>query len=406
MSTSEDWKQRALDAEAELKKYRQSAESGESDSSSDAADEKEEVFSIMRADDCEKPLVLYKYISLEALKGLLVHRDFKVTYRHDANDPFEMVPSGSLPMEQKEHISHDGTSGFVSFTKNANDPAMWGNYAGKYTGARIKFEIPYFHLSDEELIQLISRGKMDRKTLIAASISLYSKLEAMTGIEKYNYKFALGEDFHYPYQIIKCVYSNNRYQSDPNISVLRKQFSDAINQCVSDGKVDFSKMGFSQLLQTTEIAKDTVQSVAVKHTTWENENEYRSIIPEFLISRKEMAGKIMFFTSEFSEYITTITLAPDCPISEAEANILLSHYELENNVKCQDITVNRARYNRTSFLLDIPGEYQDGLQIPPLVSIMLPQSSSAPTVPTLPSVATLMNCLCGEEKTETDDESA
>ncbi len=43
--------------------------------------------------------VLYKYITHDALMGLLKNGMLKVSYRHDTNDPFEMLPVGYLPNE-------------------------------------------------------------------------------------------------------------------------------------------------------------------------------------------------------------------------------------------------------------------------------------------------------------------
>ena len=94
---------------------------------------------------CTKSITLYKYITPIALASLIQHGDLKLTYRKDANDPFECLPDGYSP--QDKVLSH---LGIVSLTGNKSNHPMWGNYADKYRGACIEFQMKYFYLQQDK----------------------------------------------------------------------------------------------------------------------------------------------------------------------------------------------------------------------------------------------------------------
>lgn len=111
---------------------------------------------VVRASDIDGPkkhITLYKYISHEALKGLLKDGSIKLTYQDDANDPFECKPRPSVFKDERlKNI------GIVSFTTTPNNHPMWGNYADKFRGACLKFVFDYFYV-DADIVPT-SKGEV------------------------------------------------------------------------------------------------------------------------------------------------------------------------------------------------------------------------------------------------------
>ncbi len=290
------------------------------------------------------PLVLYKYITCAALEGLLENGGIKVTYSSDANDPFEMLPHGYIP-----GTLSNSDIGFMSFTRNGNDPAMWGNYADKYMGARIRFEIPWLNECDEESEEGEEKARQLPQKQLDRIISTLAQLRER-GVSAFYYEpddggigAAFGSHF-----IFKCVYKKARYRKDSTESL------------TSDTQRQLKELEGKFLM------------VGTKHRAWRRESEYRVLISKELTevtspSTQEKASSLSHtpltsskriqkirLTRIFSKYITSITLAPRCPMDLHDANDRLQELKERSGDLRNDISINRANFKTDSFFLDIP----------------------------------------------------
>ncbi len=287
-------------------------------------------------------LILYKYLSYIALKDLLQHGDLKISFRHDVNDPLEMLPAGRLPYEHR-----DWESGFMSFTQNANDPAMWGSYADKYKGARLRLEIPCFTADIDPIIQGFEQTKrLNAEQMMGCYVHLLCGPAKTAGLDPYCYRIECqGGKIERIAVIFKCLYQQERHSFKSMEEIAQE--SNRNNAGKAEGTY-----------HSALIIKENAMQVAIKHTTWSHENEFRALVPNNLITRKIIQDNNIFLTNHFSPYISSITLAPLCPMTMTEAQILMQGDSSATHQ--QTLTLNRATFNKSSFLLDIPGEYQDG----------------------------------------------
>ncbi len=282
---------------------------------------------------------LYKYVTQEALLGLFRNGSLKVAYRHDANDPFEFLPLGRLPNQYHED---EKELGFVSLTALDNCPSMWGNYAAKYTGARLRFDIPYFKFVKEDLeftIKSSVRSDASALGLVSEQLRESSNDEIMfIGLHK-EYR----DSFQLINSVVKCYYSADRFN--------RYEFVyDFPNKGDEECVHKFKKLCFSHYIEHARL-------MATKHTSWRQEDEYRALIACRDVEAHFVGNKPIFLTHRLTPFITHITLAPYSTLSECEVRLLLANCKplAGNGVK-----VNRAAFSPESYLLDIPQEYRDG----------------------------------------------
>lgn len=230
-------------------------------------------------------LTLYKYMTSTALTGFLSNGCLKLSFGFDANDPFELLTAGDIPGHE-EYVDE----GFISFTKNENDPHMWGVYADKYSGACLEFRFPYCKgNTDEEQNEYIWRHFKDEN----------------------------GEGQHIANHgdiIFKCQYSNTRPPKYLNYRPTQEQAKDWIRGCRTS-----------------------------KHTSWKNENEYRMLfLCECAKIIKPCENSFLYLIDGLASALKSITLGP-------RYNILLSdiEYNLKQNqilTPGQTITCRKAEF--------------------------------------------------------------
>lgn len=272
---------------------------------------------------CTKSITLYKYITPIALASLIEHGDLKLTYRKDANDPFECLPDGYSP--QDEVLSH---LGIVSLTGNKSNHPMWGNYADKYRGACIEFQIKYFYLQQDKNPsnrgeQLAYEGKELEKLGTKAYFIQYWKDEEREPID------LRGGDV-----LLKCEYSNNR--SDP-----QSAFAANNKQQI--------RIGHQKWLR----------QIITKHTDWQYEDEYRVTMRHSRCSRFSEGPPSMYFTNALTRYITKIILGPKSEYSPLEVAFLISKRRNPLNEHLyipRDVKIFKSKIQECSFDLEISEE--------------------------------------------------
>lgn len=268
-----------------------------------------------------KSITLYKYVTPIALASLIEHGDLKLTYRRDANDPFECLPDGYHPHD--EVLSH---LGIVSMTGNKSSHPMWGNYADKYRGACIEFKMEYFYIQgnkqpDNRGEQLAYEGKELEKLGTKAYFIQYWKDEEREPID------LRGGDV-----LLKCEYSNNR--SDPQ-----------------------SAFPANNEKQIREGHQKWLRQIITKHTDWKYEDEYRVTMRHHRCSRFSAGPPSMYFTNALTRYITKIILGPKCEYSPREIAFLISRNrkQLEEHLYIpRDVKIVQAKIRECSFDLEIP----------------------------------------------------
>lgn len=245
-------------------------------------------------------LRLYKYISVRALTGFIEHGDIKITYKSDANDPYESSPKGIHP-----GLSKSCTHGFLSLTKSRNNHSMWGTYADKFRGACLQFDIPYFTYNDakshHEVDNILATfTDIFQQTKITNDNKNYYSVDCRFMRFKINDNHVLLEDED---TIISCLYTHERYNPDSPIYI-----PDEINT------------SYRNLLEKN-LRK--ILSLATKEKSWEHEQEYRVPISLSGITRSLYGEHPMFFSKRLSKFISGIILAPFCPFDEKTIKSML-----------------------------------------------------------------------------------
>lgn len=271
-----------------------------------------------------KTITLYKYITPIALAGLIQHGDIKLTYRKDANDPFECLPGGFNPDEDiLDHL------GILSLTSKWDNHPMWGNYADKYRGACIEFKISYFyispkkaqtseHISREEELALFSRDL--RKVGTTALFFQYWEDGDKKKID------TRGGDV-----LVKCEYSTQRSNSQNfHWTNTRKQ--------------------------EIEAQQKLYRQICTKHRDWKYESEYRVTMRHSRCSRFIVGPPSMYFSNAFTRYITRIILGPKCEYTSKEVEFLITkqreQMQLEHYIP-NTAEIVQAQFNKNSFDLEI-----------------------------------------------------
>lgn len=268
---------------------------------------------------------LYKYISFEALKGLIEYGDFRVTYRKDCNDPLEMLPAGKLPGcgDLREE------RGFISLTQCANNLTMWGNYADKFQGARIGFEFPYY------CGERLSAGNKEEKH-IHESLKQISELGLDIRFFQAFSKNGEIEPSGISRLLIKCIYviDNERVHYPP------------ASESIEKTRIDAERFWWSIM--------------CTKAWDWRHEEEYRMPLEHTRdITRSNTVKKSMMkFSNIPTPYIKSIILGPKCQLSQENVEDLIaikrSQMSCGTEYLPKDVLVAQARYNKTSFKLHIP----------------------------------------------------
>lgn len=225
----------------------------------------------------------------EALVSFLSNGCLKLSFGLDANDPFELLTARDIPDSPKRV-----DEGFISFTKNENDPHMWGIYADKYRGARLEFRFLYRkreNNSSEEQYEFLRRWFKDEN-----------------GGEHWNDDE--GD------VIYKCHYTRERPKSC--LAGRRKPTPREIRNWI-------------RICNTS------------KHFSWENEDEYRMLFSckrDLVIKARKTPP--LYLIPGFAPILKSIVLGPRC-------NLLLSYvkYNLCKNkilAPGQRITYSKAEF--------------------------------------------------------------
>lgn len=98
-------------------------------------------------------MVVYHYTKKKYAISNIVNSRMKVSRINGLNDPYElylnMYRSGKL-LSELEVINiknnFNERMGFISFSRNFNNPVQWGHYADKFFGVCIAYEIPKKYL--------------------------------------------------------------------------------------------------------------------------------------------------------------------------------------------------------------------------------------------------------------------
>ena len=272
--------------------------------------------------DCtKKQLKLYKYMTPIAFASLLEHGDIKLAYRNETNDLFECLPEGyGVDEDVLLHL------GIVSFTSKATNHPMWGNYADKFRGVCVEFEIDYFHIDPCKKPQ--NKGEYLAKE----------------GIE---YK-SIGTDVYF-----------FQYWEDEKHELIDTRGGDVILKCkYSDKRSDPNSIG---IINTPEDHRRWQQrlwrQVSTKHTDWKYEEEYRATMRHQRCSRCQIGLPVMYFSNTFTRYITKIILGPRCEYTTADVLYIIKKQRGKFGVNAympENVKVVKASIRKDSFDIDIP----------------------------------------------------
>lgn len=263
-------------------------------------------------EDESETITLYKYLPFETLIEILKHGDLKITFREDANDPYELLPSGDLP---NDHSNIKKDYGFISFSSNNNIPSLWGNYSDKYKGVCLEFQIPCF-------------SEKCNNPLISYFCKIENKLKIIS------------------------------YYKDGIATVVGVQ-----NSCLL-GKIEYlghdRATGFQEeaITSTVEQTSLTLAYLINKDSTWEHEQEWRVITSKKYASRCSLVSKKqMYFSNLLTKYITKIIITPYCEHTKESLEVFIPHIIQSHNQENsfgKNIPIVKAEFSETSFLLNIP----------------------------------------------------
>jgi len=246
-------------------------------------------------------LTLHKYVSVKALEGFLNNGDLKLTYRTDANDPYEMLEKGKIPS-----LSPRDVDGFLSFTTKYDDLSMWGNYADKFRGACLTFSFPFFTYDNKmEASQLNNILAVQTKIMAENNISLY--FLGFSFDERNKSVHLESCDI-----IVGCIYKKERYDSNEPIEMENIHGVHA------------------HLLP--HFCKEAVR-IGSKSPDWAHEKEFRLLVPSFKIDRISFTPSHMRFTKSVTKYLSAITIAPFCHFTRDDVLFLvLKNSDIPQNV--------------------------------------------------------------------------
>lgn len=276
------------------------------------------------SDFCTKRITLYKYITPVALAGLIQHGDIKLTYRKDANDPFECLPDGNNP--EDDTLAH---LGILSLTSKCLNHPMWGNYADKYRGACIEFGIDYFSIESPEKAPENKGEELAIDSIDYAKLGTTALFFQYWEDGKHKKIDQRGGDV-----LLKCEYTHER--SNP-----QNWFWTGTRQQELEGRQKW----FRQII--------------TKHTDWQYEDEYRVTMRHNRCSRFSVGPPTMYFTNAFTRYITKIILGPKCEYSPLEIAFLISKRRkqlAEPLYIPRNVKIVKAKIQERSFDLEIPEE--------------------------------------------------
>lgn len=275
-------------------------------------------------DYCHKTIRLYKFVSPIGLTSFLQHGDLKISFRNDANDPYEVLPQGEMPGTSSKNILH----GFISLSSKYNLPSMWGNYASKYSGACIEFELPYFIFSAAQ--EHCVPNAMSKLTDALTKEVGWMKTMRCKGEDECN-KNGVSLSFSHSDFIFRCNYVK-KYRADTSNNFPIPPYFLSIKELY----VDFVKK---------------YRELSTKHESWQIEDEYRICVTKQNASRAAVYGEsIMFFSDVITRYAKRIILGPKSPYSAYDIAIMTSVSPASNVFQKLDFV--ESAFDKRSFLLN------------------------------------------------------
>lgn len=274
-------------------------------------------------------ITLYKYISNIALEGLIKNGDFRVTYRKDCNDPYEMLPAHANPQNM---FSRYIDQGFISFSECPDNATLWGNYADKYAGARVEFKFNYFSENDTDLNDASMQDNVLRQ-----HISLLKELGFTTYYINAFYDKGILKPSIFRHFLIKCKYVKERIKAECLFSP---------GGIISDEELN---------LQTI---KEHFLITCTKGIDWKEEKECRLLIkaPKDSYKRTLIDGNIMEFTNIPTPHIKSILLGPKSKYNIAEVESIIENQrkniDFRRNYIPNNVKIMKANYHKYLFTLD------------------------------------------------------
>ncbi len=278
--------------------------------------------------DCIK---LYKYLNSEVLVSFIKEGDLRVTFSEDANDPFEFCPSGHLPP-----MGLWKGEGFISFSACNNIPSLWGNYADKYRGACIEFEIPYLNDQGSNSDDLnVKAQKCYRNSRVISSEGREMKVIGFRTdkLEASKICYSRGD------ALFKCMYSETRSMRDQEY----EEIISKIDVGTDEDEKKSVRSFFRTLLETYDV-------IATKHDCWSCEEEYRLTVSREYATRGSFShGQLMFFSNRVTRFASSIILAPLSNLKKDEVKKLISTSSCKLKIK----SIKQAKFTRDSYLLSM-----------------------------------------------------
>ncbi len=282
----------------------------------------------------KKQIILYKYITCDALKGLLEYGDIKLTYQDDANDPFECSPRPSVYRDARlKNI------GIISFTTTPNNHPMWGNYADKFRGACVKFVFDYFYVEPD--ITPTTKGE----ELALESIE-YKKIGSQVYFLQYREEEDANRiDLWDRDVLVRCYYSKERSMSG-------NSFCYVSSKPINSSNLDYvrSYRAFNQKL---------IRQISTKHPDWSYEDEYRITMKKSSLTRTiNCEGRVIHLSNKLTRYIKKIILGPlsEYNPEDLQAKLIENHSQGKSGVVylSADTEIVKAQLSEHSFELIIP----------------------------------------------------
>lgn len=280
-----------------------------------------------------KRIILYKYITPLALEGLIEHGDFKLTYRNDANDPFECLPRSSIFSD--EILSHIG---IISLTSNPRNHPMWGNYADKFKGACVEFSFDYFYTNPDK--EPANKGEE-----LAHEGIEYKKMGTLVYFLQYwNDGDAKRIDLRGGDVLLKCHYSSER-------SVAGYMMFDCSSLAYTKTKQYKKRMKEKERIFNQKLWRQ----VSTKHPDWTYEDEYRITMREDGCTRilQLENGEKIHLSNKITRYVTKIILGPFSSFTPGQVLKKIEDKSHISNLP-KSIRVVKAGFPEHSFDLIIP----------------------------------------------------
>ena len=280
-----------------------------------------------------KRITLYKYITTLALEGLIEHGDFKLTYRNDANDPFECLPRNSIFSD--EMLSHIG---IISLTSNPRNHPMWGNYADKFKGACVEFSFDYFYTNPDK--EPANKGEE-----LALEGIEYKKMGTLVYFLQYwNDGDAKRIDMRGGDVLLKCHYSSERSEAGC-------MMFDCVPLAYTKTEQYKKRMKEKERIFNQKLWRQ----VSTKHPDWKYEDEYRITMREDGCTRnlELKTGETIHLSNKITRYVTKIILGPFSIFSPEQILEKINEHRPVSNLS-ENVRVVKAGFPDHSFDLIIP----------------------------------------------------